>query len=1099
MVYIKSIEMTGFKSYGKGTLTLNFPDGFTGIIGPNGSGKSNIVDAISFTLGELSSKSMRASELSDLIYAKPGDKADKAIVNITFDNSDHKIPVPFDEVSVQREVKRSRTGAVYRFNGQRSTRQEIMDKLKIANIDVKEGFNLVLQGRIAELVGMNPEKRREMIEDLAGTIEFDEKKIQAIEELEKAEIKLGEFDLLLKEVNGNLNKLKKEKESLEKWESTVEEIYESKSILYSYYHQKYLQEMKELQEKIEDITNDIKNSDAEKGDKLQKIQNIKSGIEDINKEIERKQAELEKIRSDLTNKNSEITGIKKDISHNENRNIQIKNEIEQLEKKNKDLKSNQEKLSDNILKISTKLEELNQKKLSKEEEYSKINNLLKRSEVEYKSIEKKIQELDIQVNEVDEKINKLNIQNSMKSSTLGIKEEQYSTGIRELGNRKRILQRIDEDIIIIKNEIDQTRELLEISQNKIKNSISKQESYENILDDLTEKNKDLERGISSIKAKIDTIENFIGETSPVLDAIMKKAKNKEILGIIGRLGDLIPVDDIGLSIEEKATLIPFLNSIIVESAYTAQECIAYLRNEQLGYGSFIPLEELKNLKIKSNQETSYNFESKLEGKLEPILNIFKDIIVLPTLKEAIDKFILDIEKGGHNNQILTIDGDKISREGIIFGGVSSETNEILISELNKKLEIQKEKLDDNLKHIQVNKMKHKKLIQIVTDITKKSEIIRQTMKNKENNLSDLEKRRAEISDFVERTENKVNSLKLEIESTKTLINTFEEDLSEREKKKEELNNSKEELVQEMDKIRYDQLLEKIREVENLLSEINVKYSKLEGEKNNYSSQIDLYSNQIKENEQQIQNLIIQNQQLEKENIKLNSDLIKYQEQLKQKIETENDLKNKLTALNDSIKDENQSISNIRKQISTIDLKLDRYKQKVSEIKINRERISTELENVKLKIKEEEIDIRDIKDDINEKSLENQIFNLTEEKKSLEPINALAIKQYNEANERFLNLKEKREQINEERKIIVDFINKIEFEKKTIFMRIFNKINKEFGILFDMIAGGKAWLKLENPDDPFEGGITIDAEPHGKKVKSLQAMSGGEKSLTALAL
>lgn len=216
MTYIKQVDMTGFKSYGRGTISLSFGPGFTGIIGPNGSGKSNIVDAISFTLGELSSKSMRAKDLTDLIYSgTAGDKpADQAMVNIIFDNTDRKIPVPFDEVMVERDVKKKGGGTVYRFNGKRSTRTEIMDKLKIANIDVKEGFNLVLQGRISELAGMNPDERRELIEDLAGTSEFDEKKLASISELEKAEVKLSELDLLIKETETNFKRLEKEKKML---------------------------------------------------------------------------------------------------------------------------------------------------------------------------------------------------------------------------------------------------------------------------------------------------------------------------------------------------------------------------------------------------------------------------------------------------------------------------------------------------------------------------------------------------------------------------------------------------------------------------------------------------------------------------------------------------------------------------------------------------------------------------------------------------------------------------------------------------------------------------------------------------------------------
>ncbi|MHA1799395.1 MAG: chromosome segregation protein SMC, partial [Candidatus Helarchaeota archaeon] len=1098
-VYIKSISMDGFKSYGNRNVTLYFPSGFTGIIGPNGSGKSNVVDAISFTLGEISSKSMRAKDLRDLIYSGTGgDKpADMAKVIITFDNSDHRIPVPFEEVKVEREVKRKGGGSTYRFNGKRSTRAEIMDKLKIANIDVREGFNLVLQGRIAELAGMSPEKRREMIEDLAGTNEFDDKKIQAIDELEKAEIKLGEFDLLLNEAQTAVKKLEKEKKAVEEWESIVKQIFEKKSVLYSFRHQKYLTTIKDLQIQIEEKNKEIEELEKEKKEKIKSLEEIQNSIQGVKNEINKSQQELESTQTKISNILSDSTGTKRDVKNRERRIREMTKEIALIQTKNVEIKENQDNISNQISEIDKKINEITFKKNEKEKEQSEINDLIKKSESKYKTLKDRAEELEKNIKSLETKLNQVGLQRSMKESAVDIKDGQYLTKKRELDVRKRNFSTLDEELLTVKKEIEQSRELLTVAEKKVAASELKKESYEKMLDELANKKTELERIHSSTKAKIETIQSFLSESSnPVLNAIKKKAETKEIKGIIGRLGDLIDIDD--LDIKEKAALIPYLNAIVVDSAVTAQECIAFLRDEQIGYGNFIPLEELSEIII--DNEIPFEFISRFNGKLKSLANIFEDLVIVDSLREAIDNFIENIEQKSSKKQILTINGEKISREGVISGGSSSESNEMLISELNKKLSEQAEQLNNITQEYEANKIKHKRLIQLVTEVTKKSENVKQSIRNKEEKVLELEKRKDDDAFFIQRTEKEVESLRLEIEAATTLIDSLKTEEIEIKSKLDQLIPEREEVLNEMEKINYNKLLDDVRKVEKILSGLEIVYSKNEAIKNEKIHQKEvILQNQVKENEKRIEELEKQIKEFESELEKLNKELEKFDLELEEKRKDENTLKETIISLQESISSKNREIDSRRSEIGNINRKIERIRQQISDIKINQERSKTELSNIQGKIEEEGIDLIEVKDSINERKFESQISNLIETKKSLEPVNALAIQQFHQANERFMQLKEKREQITEERKVIIDFINKIEYEKKTVFLNIFNKINKEFGHLFDMIAGGRAWLSLENPEEPFEGGVTITAEPHGKKVKSIQAMSGGEKSLTALAL
>ena len=212
MVHIKNIRMTGFKSFGNSRTIIKLAPGFTCIVGPNGSGKSNAIDALSFCLGTLSKKSMRAQKLTDLLYSgvTKKDEASKAIVEIELDNTDLKIPVDDTTVLISRELRRNGSG-VYRLNGKRTTRTNILDKLRIANIDCVDGYNIIQQGQIGEIVGMSGNQRRELLEGVAGIGQFEEKKENAIAELDEAQRKMGELNLLINELTNRVEQLKSEK------------------------------------------------------------------------------------------------------------------------------------------------------------------------------------------------------------------------------------------------------------------------------------------------------------------------------------------------------------------------------------------------------------------------------------------------------------------------------------------------------------------------------------------------------------------------------------------------------------------------------------------------------------------------------------------------------------------------------------------------------------------------------------------------------------------------------------------------------------------------------------------------------------------------
>ena len=778
MTYIKRIEMTGFKSYGKRTVSLAFGPGFTGVIGPNGSGKSNIVDAISFTLGELSSKSMRAKDLSDLIYSGTGGDgpAEKAIVNIVFDNSDRRIPIPLDEVLIQREVKEKGVGSVYRFNGKRSTRTEIRDKLRIANIDVKEGFNLVLQGRIAELAAMNPDERRELIEDLAGTNEFDEKKLASISELEKAEIKLSELDLLIKETEVNVKRLEKEKKAVEEWEGIVEKIFDNKTRLLSFRHIKLVEELKNFQAQSDELFNQIKDVEEEKNKKTNLLKIMSDSIQEIKNKINKEQTELESNQIEISNLKSTITGFTRDISHRQKRIKELEQEKENIISRIQDIRKSQEELGTEISKIDFELKEIVIKRDEERKEQNRLNNLIQKSQIQYETLQKRSAEIQQQIEMKTKKLNNIEIQKSMKISSVEIKQNSCDTERRELELRNRAYNQNMQALKALEQEISQSQELLKVADERIESSLAKRVKYEERLDQLENLKSKIERQASSLEAKIETIQSFFqeGDANPVINKILEKKEKKEVIGIIGRFGDLINLD--GLDPREKAALLPYLNAIIVDSTLTAAEIIQMLREEQIGYANFIPLEELGEILLE--EDLPFEFLANLDKKMRATAFIFNDTVVTEDLHSAIELFIKNIEEKKYGTQILTLTGDKISREGIISGGASPEFAETQIIGLKKKLEEQNQELVRvNQEHI-LTKQKISKLNDLLTEVNKKQENVKLNIKNKRENLTKLTKSCNDDDFQIKRIEQELQSTKLNIEADTTIIENLEREKSE---------------------------------------------------------------------------------------------------------------------------------------------------------------------------------------------------------------------------------------------------------------------------------------------------------------------------------
>ncbi|MHA1225924.1 MAG: AAA family ATPase, partial [Candidatus Hodarchaeales archaeon] len=704
MVHIKEIRMTGWKSYGPGTVRMPLAKGFTVIVGPNGSGKSNSIDGVNFCLGTLSSKSMRADKMVSLIYNGIGGKkpAERAIVEIVFDNSDYAIPIKEKEVIVSREIRRNGS-TTYRLNGKRTTRTDILDKLRIAGIDVINSYNIIAQGQVSEIVGMNPIQRRKLMENLAGVGQFDDKKKSALSELDEANRRMDELQLLVNEVANRVASLRKEKEDAERWNQLDQEIVRLKTLLISYDYYKYHDEITRFDKEITVIREEQELLINERKEMNDKIEEVVEKIKNLENQLIRLETEVKEIRSSAEEKNIEKTKIseqieynKKTIKSNENRLTQLKQRIEQIQKRMEEDIKTKEQLEEAKKELNEKIEETQQLKSEIEAELEQKNSLYDEIKNEYDDAERRYK---IE----NDRLTKTQVQFEVSQNMVSA----FENNVKEYEKRKREMEEqiaaTQQKSVELKKHIDEDSLQLEEAKSKIGGIESKKNKIDEAIESYDLKARELNDKYLVQRAQADTISSFLkaesGKENPAVTFISEKSSKGEVLGVLGPFQNL---SDEGKSIPPEVGHLA--DAIITDTISTALTCINLLKEHAVGAANFIPLEK---------------FKLKPEDQFDRIVKkIREQNIVAPTIEEAANIWRKS------NQTISTTDGDIFYSNGIIFGGFHLVSAQESVNKLQEEMKITKQKIDEiteKLKEQQENKKKILQLEKIITSSIEKLE------------------------------------------------------------------------------------------------------------------------------------------------------------------------------------------------------------------------------------------------------------------------------------------------------------------------------------------------------------------------------------------
>ena len=1099
-MYLKRLELQGFKSFADKTI-LEFMPGITSVIGPNGSGKSNIADAIRWVLGEQSMKELRGGKSVDIIFAGTQNRKSLgfAEASLVFDNQDGKLPIEYKEVTVTRKLYRSgETG--YFINKAQCRLKDILELFMDTGIG-KDGYSIIGQGKIDEILSNKSEDRRNVFEEAAGIVKFKTRKEESEKKLEHTKLNVLRINDILTEIEGNLEPLKQQSDKAKRYLDLKNELKSIEVGLFLHNIEKYKLDLVKIQEDIEIMQNTC---NLEEG-KLEKIkilkEELKGQIDDLTEDIENTQNIRFSSQKDIERLTAEINVAKSKIENNEENRKRFNDEIEEIRAKilktEEEMKfklSKKESLKENKEKYEKDLEE-------KQQELEKINKTLSEKELEIENDKRKLEEnvdlkyeIEGNINEQNTNISniekrKVQLQNDIQNNISELdntrfSKEEIEKGFLEIQKEKNKISKELQEIITEKNKAEEQIKIIDI---KINNSIQELNFKESKHKFLVETEKEKDGYQKSVKALLQECE-----------------KVKELgRGVKGALAELIDVpQNIETAIE--MSLGASLQNIVTENEQDAKKLIEYLRKNNLGRASFLPISNIqgkKPEKIRGNTDGVLGFASdliKYDKKYEQIiLNLLGRTVIV----ENMDTAIRVSKENGHSFKIVTIDGDIISQTGSMTGGsVNKKTAKIL----------------GRAKEIE--------------DLANQIENIKKTQ-------DDLKKQKEEI----------INSNKQVLENAEKLENALQTIEIKYNVENQKLNMVKENI--EKISIR----LEKLRNEKTELDNQKEEHLKAIDEKNKEKEQINSENEKIKAKISEYSNL---NKDTAKKVDDLNFDITN----LKISDESESSIDEMAKMLRDEIENQNKSIENKENQIEKINKEYKELEEKIEEAssKINElkakdlssdediEKMKKERQNAneKLSLKEkEEVDefkvIEDLKgqivkidvkkskidDDLNETitSLWNEyeltpnnvdgyekpaniaittrrVNNLKQDIRELGSVNVDSIEEYKNQKQRYDFMCEQRLDLENTMAKLRDMIGEITDNMKVRFKEKMKIINENFGQTFkELFGGGEARIKLEDEANILECGIDIEAQPPGKKLQSMGLLSGGERAFTAIAL
>lgn len=1105
---LKRIELKGFKSFADKT-KIDFETGITGIVGPNGSGKSNISDAIKWVLGEQSAKSLRGSKMEDIIFNGTDKRKPLNYSEITMilDNSDGKYPLEYREVMVTRRVFRSGESEYY-LNKTACRLKDIKELFMDTGIGT-DGYSIIGQGKIDEILSNKPEDRRKLFEEAAGIVKYKSRKI-------KAERKLGRTDENLIRVRDIIFELEKQVQPLESQANKAESYIKYKEQL----RDKELAHYKKNYDKLETSKTDI-------FENLNRLENSRREIEEsINQKhgtYNQIEIETKKIESEIDELNDVIGETKEEIQKKEGL-IELTNE--KLSVADRDLLRYKEDDEDNkknndldiyqVDRLNDELETLKEDKKNAEQNIksqSQDLNTLKRT-LEFKIDEKntlsaKYVKILNELTAIETRENSFRNFESNIQNRIDDLEKKMIAEKENHSNLSDDFERINKEYLLEQKKLD------EITASKT--AIEKEKTF--LEDELIQKSneiRDIERKFDALKSKYKILnemknrhEGYFLSVKKTLEYLDKNEKLKE--GFEGVVADLIQVPEMYETAIEMS-IGGALQNLVTETEVAAKNILSEIKKNRLGRVTFMPLDAIsgKKLHISDDLKKSDGFlgiASELIKYDSRYANIIDYILGRVVVFTEIDKALKFAKSTGYKFKIVTLDGDLLNPGGSITGGSVNNKKQSGLLGRNRELEILKSNIRqarDDYDKMRKNYHEKVELLDLkksdFSELDKNFNTKLQLIQNIENNQRHLSEKLGEQTNRIDQFSNDLLNIQTEKNNSIKQLESMRVQGEEISATKQELEVAIENLGKSIEKNTAN-----VRILESKISELKVYFAscseKIEAKKNELvqvKNQIEKYKEKTTQNQERIKACI----SLRKENENILAKLRREKSDIVLQLEN----KSKLLLNSREKRDE------FRRQLEVNEKEINDLRSEIENIQRQKHKLQIEIEKKDLKLssmadklfEDYEMRIEELNElkleQFEEIELDKEVKRLKNRIKELGSINIESIEKYKEVKERYDFLKTQEHDLIEAKNSLEQVIGEMESQMRVQFRENLETIRTNFSEIFvQLFGGGKADIVISEDADILDSGIDIIAQPPGKKLQSILLLSGGEKALTAIAL
>lgn len=1081
MTKITRMSLHGFKSFAQKT-EIPFDGGFNCILGPNGSGKSNVGDALCFVLGRLSAKSMRAEKAANLVFngGKNKQPAKAATVEIAFDNTKKTFPIEAAEVQLSRTLT-SKGNSIYRINGKKYTRTEVLDLMAHAKIN-PDGYNIILQGDITRFVDMSSVERRQIIEEISDVSIYEEKKHKSLLELEKVEEQLKNADLILKERRVHLNELKKDRDQALKYKEAKETIDSRKATVIHLQIQDKEKAKVKMDQQIASFQEKITVKEQEISKAKEQVVAFQQQMKDLNKEISQK-GEKEQVQL-----HQELEDLKIHLAEDRTRTSTLKDELNKIQLRKDQLHQELRELEGKTTSSGKQQEDAQQQKLRKEKELAELQDKIKQFKKKHniessQDIEKEIEEKDKLIDQRQEQVQQLR----QKQQDLFREKDKLEFQLQSMRERIKKVQEVRKEHQSQVQHLEQRKQTFKQATLQLNQSLDQDSSFASQIAHAKQKAQALQERYAQLHVKSAAYHDIGNE------AFQKVKGKKGVYGTIASLGQ-VP-QKYALALERTAGA--KLQNIVVDNDQTAAECIKLLKEQRAGSGSFIPLNKIKSgsgeytpedkkiLKEKGVHDFALSLVSFKPQFAKAFSFVFGNTLVVDDIEIA-------RKIGIGRIRMAALDGSLAESSGVMRGGFIAKRSGTGFQEQGAAEELGKVEKE-------------------IADIENVIAATRERREGNEKAIAELRKQRAELEGEIIQLEKSLHLNTEDLDASDKLFQQQEQRLAdvnkdsvEMQKNLTEINkdlvslkSKKQMLRSEIIQLRDPRLLAQLQAFEEAQRSCRDDVLRLEQELKHRSAQVETLLaperekmlNIMKQHDKEEAQFKVELQRLQQRSKEAECVVVEKEQKSKQFQTTYRNLFEQRETISKAIMEAENSMEKAREFSRSQERELNLLSLQNAEVKARLSSLQDQFQQFKSII---------ILEGKTAAQLEQEIVKAEVLLSQMSAVNLKALEVYEQIEQEYGKLVEKKAGLEAEKTDVLTLMNEIETKKKDHFMKTFVTANDNFQRIFStLFTKGKAYLELNNPEKPFEDGLSVKVKLTGTRFMDIKSLSGGEKTLTAL--